>query len=180
MSRDGSACQRRETELTLAEAHSILEPFFRASKQLFVDLGLSRLSRTRFEIDSGLHDTPRHFAACTEDGRTVFAAPELADMPFEFVVGIFAHECGHAADFLYPGEFALGAGKVIRRELDGDAVSDTQRIRWMKAWEARDADVVELTADGIAEQVWGKPIGYGGPCLLQNFRSGPRRPKGLR
>lgn len=173
-----SACPTLETDLTLAEAHGILFPFFDAVRALFLEHGFTRLKPVEFSVSRAMHDTPRHFAACLTTGRHILVAPELAELDHPFVTGILAHECGHAVDFLYPVEFALGPGGVIRRDRAGE--TDTQWIRWTKTWEARSDDVVEQTADGIAESVWGTPIGYAGPCLLQNFRTGPLRPAGLR
>jgi hypothetical protein len=109
----------------------------------------------------------------------LIVAPEMADLPSETVLAILAHELGHAVDFLYPGEFALGKDrKVMRRDLDG--VDDQQRQRWVRGWQKRDDDAVEFTADGIAELVYGIPIGYCGPCKIQCFDRGQARPAGLR
>lgn len=172
------ASAEAETELSLDEALSILEPFFFEARALFLEAGFSRCKKTLLYVASSVHDTERHFAGCSEDGREIVAAPELAELPYQFVVGIFAHELGHATDFLYPGEFALGREGVMRRSRED--TDDTQWLRWQRTWRARDADQVELTADGIAERVWGQPIRYAGPCLIQNFRTGTARPQGLR
>ena len=173
-----SACPELVTGLSLDEAHAVLEPFFLAARALFLERGLELCRRTRFFVADDMHDTPRHFAGCSADGREIVVAPELAELPYEFVVGILAHEFGHAADFLYPGEFALGRGGVVRRRRQD--VDETQWLRWQRTWDARDPDVIEVTADSIAELVWGQPIRYTGPCQLQNFRIGEARPHGLR
>lgn len=172
------ACTELSTELSLDEAYSVLEPYFLAVRDVFVAEGLTLVRRVQFHVESGLHDTPRHFGACSGDGRHIYAAPELAELPYEFAIGILAHECGHASDFLYPGEFALRADEVQRRLRD--SVSEKQWLRWQRSWDDRSDDVVEITADKIAEQVFGKPIGYRGPCMLQSFSGGTPRPRGLR
>ena len=153
-------------------ARLILEPYFEELQDRFVEAGLERVSKTKLRCKLGLHDTPRHFAGCLEDGTMIYAAPELVEMPTDSVLGILAHELGHAADFLYPGEFLLREDRVVRIE------PDKQR---MKGWRNRDEDTVEITADLIAEQVLGTSIGYRGPCHLQCLGfSGSPRPKGLR
>lgn len=168
-----------ETDLSLEEAFAVLEPFYLEIRKSFVDSGYDRVKRTRLYVAPGIHDSPRHFGACRDDGCAIIVAPELAELPYPFVIGILGHELGHATDFLYPGEFTLDKDRRSSRR-DMENVGDTQRARWMVTWEKRDADVVEYTADSIAEQVWGAPIGYAGPCLLQNFRVGNARPEGLR
>ena len=173
-----SACPKLATELTLDEAYGILLPFFAVARERFIAAGFTLLRKVEFFVAPEIHDSPRHFAACAETGKKILCAPELIELPSPYVVGILFHECGHAADFLYPGEFALGRSGVIRRQRD--AVSEGQWVRWQKSWSTRDADVVEQTADRIAESVHGEPIGYAGPCLLQNFRTGEARPQGLR
>lgn len=173
-----SACPKLETTVSLDEAYEILHPLFEEICKHFVAEGFLLVKKVGFYVAPAIHDTPRHFAACAETGKKILCAPELVELPHPFVTGILYHECGHAVDFLYPGEFALGKGGVIRRRRDD--VSETQWLRWQKTWGARDADVVEKTADGIAEIVKGESIGYAGPCMLQNFRTGEARPQGLR
>jgi len=173
-----SACPKLETAVTLDEAYGILLPFFEVARERFLEAGFALLSKVEFYVAPEIHDSARHFAACAETGKKILCAPELVELPHPYVTGILFHECGHAADFLYPGEFALGRGGIMRRRRAD--VSDGQWLRWQKSWGARDADVVEQTADGIAGLVKGEPIGYAGPCLLQNFRTGEARPQGLR
>lgn len=172
-----SACPKLETTVTLDEAHGILLPCFECVRERFLE-HFPLLKKVEFFVANGLHDTARHFGACSGDGKKILCAPEMVELQHPFVAGILAHECGHAVDFLYPGEFALGRGGVIRR--DRKSVTEGQWLRWQKAWLDRDDDVVEQTADGIAEKVYGEPIGYAGPCKLQNFRTGEARPQGLR
>ena len=173
-----SACPVLETSLTLDEAHGVLIGFFEAMRSDFLKSGLLLVKKVEFFVAPEMHDTERHFAACSENGKKILCAPELAELDYSFVIGIMAHEFGHATDFLYPVEFFLGKEGVERRSRASE--SETQWIRWTKTWEKRSYDVVEKTADGIAEKVLGMPIGYAGPCKLQNFRTGEARPQGLR
>lgn len=175
------ACPELVTNVSLEEAEAILDPYFSAVRERFLEAGLERVTRPRLIVQRWVHDSPRHFAACREDGSEIVVAPELVELPQEILVGIAAHEFGHATDFLYPGEFWLGRGdKVTRRTLD-DAGSETQWVRWQRAWRERSEDVVERVADGVASSVMGTPIGYLGPCWLQSFTGpGVPRPRGLR
>ena len=174
-------CGALTTDVDLEEALAILEPYFEAVRERFVEVGLDRVTRTRLSVRPWVHDSPRHFGACRDDGSEIILAPELVELSQELVVGIIAHEFGHAADFLYPGEFWLGRGDgVVRKSLE-EAGSETQWARWQRAWGERDHDVVERVADAIASSVMGAPIGYLGPCLLQAFSlRGVPRPEGLR
>lgn len=177
-----SAARCEESELpplAPAEALRVVRPYFEAVREVYLAYGLSALKRTELRVDPKMHDTPRHFAACRDDARLILVAPEIADLPVSTLLGILAHEFGHAADFAYAGEWALRHRKVVRRDLE--EAGDEQRRRWLGGWEARDDDAVELTADAIAELVTGERIGYQGPCLLQTLGGpGPRRPRGLR
>jgi len=155
------------------EARLILEPYFEELQEKFIDAGLERISETRLRCNSDMHDTPRHFAGCLEDGKHIYAAPELIEMPEATVMGILAHELGHAADFLYPGEFVLRGNEVVHM-----GPPDRHRLQ---GWRKRDEDTVEVVADLIAGQVLGTNIGYRGPCHLQSLGvGGCSRPKGLR
>jgi hypothetical protein len=173
------------------EAEIVLDPYFEAVRVRFIEAGLRRTEKTKLEIDKGAHDKLRHFAAARDDGRLVIVAPEFADLPEDQVVAILAHELGHAADFLYPGRFQLAAGELIdwpsrswseearKRKLeDPDAREAFNRAR---QWSDRPKDEVERTADAIATLVFGRPIRYTGPCMLQSFSRGSSpRPLGLR
>lgn len=176
------ACALAEAELptplTTDEALSVVEPYFEEMRRLYLDAGLRRVAETKLYCAPWMHDTPRHFAGCRDDGKVIVFAPELADQDEAVVAGILAHELGHAADFLYPGEFALRGREVVRRARE--AAGDEQWQRWVRGWQGRDDDAVELTADGIAEWVTGARIGYSGPCHLQVFNRGVARPMGLR
>lgn len=167
--------------LSLEEAFVVLEPYFEAVREDYLAHGLVKTKRTRLFIAPGMHDSPRHYGACKDDGSAILLAPELADMPEPIVLAIIAHELGHASDFLYPGEFVLGkTGPAQRRAPQAEGDRDKQWSRWLKSWHKRDDDVVELTADAVAERVMGVAYGYQGPCLLQSFDSALARPMGLR
>ncbi len=165
--------------LSLEEAYAVLEPYVEVIRDEYKAFGLTKVKRVRLFISPEMHDTPRHFAACKDDGSAVFFAPELADAPDAIVLAIIAHEFGHAADFLYPGEFVLGdGGPALRR--DPKLTEPKQWSKWLKAWHKRDDDVVELTADAIAHRVMGVPYGYQGPCNIQSYDAVMPRPLGLR
>jgi len=161
------------------DALLILEPYFEAGQAAFAEAGMPKVRRTRLYVAPWIHDSPRHFAACREDGLAVLVAPELVELPEETVGAILAHELGHAADFLYPGEFMLGREReAVRR--NAEAFGEREWARWMRRWQRRDDDAVEMTADAIAELGVGRRIGYLGPCQLQVFDRGLARPQGLR
>jgi hypothetical protein len=171
-------CHDIETDLEPAEALAIIEPYFRAVQEKYELAGYTAIRRTLLKCDKTRHDTPRTFAACRDDGLRIVVAPELAELNHEIVIGILAHECGHATDFLYPAEFVFTGTDALRR--DRDAETDKQWRKFLRAWKQRDTDAVELTADAIAEAVLGVPIGYRGPCMLQSLGVGVARPIGLR
>ncbi len=173
-----ATCLDLTTDVSIDEADAILEPYFSAVRERFLEAGLD-IAKTKMSVRSWAHDSARHFAACREDGSEIVLAPQLVELNQEIVVGILAHEFGHATDFLYAGEFWIGRGGVTRRTRE-DAGSDTQWVRSCRAWSERDEDVVERVADAIASSVMGIPIGYLGPCYLQSFTGGVRRPVGLR
>lgn len=181
-------CPDTTTTATLEEAKAMLEPYFLAARERFVRAGFSKVIRASFKVTGSMHDTARHFAGTRDDGLVIQVAPEMVELAEEFVVAIMAHELGHATDFLYPGEFVLGRDEELVRRRRAGSVTDEgeddaeakQWKRWLRMWKERDAYVVEKTADVIAEHVWGKPIGYQGPCLLETFEGGVPRPVGLR
>jgi len=167
------------TPLAPEEAYVVLEPYFNVVREEYVKYGLKLCRRTRLFVAPGMHDSPRHFGACKDDGSMILLAPELADVPDTVMLAIMAHELGHATDFLYPGEFVLGDGGPALRRSKRDT-DDKQWSKWLKAWHRRDDDVIELTADAIAERVMGAPYGYQGPCAIQSFDAVRARPMGLR
>jgi hypothetical protein len=165
-------CAETSTELSPREARLVLEPYYEALQERYAEAGLERVQDTKLRCSPELHDTPRHFAGCQTDGAVIYVAPQLVELPESTVMGILAHELGHAADFLYPAEFLLRGDQVVLVEPD--------KYR-RKGWKQRDDDTVELVADAIAELVLDTQIGYRGPCQLQNLGvGGVRRPKGLR
>lgn len=168
-----------EEVLSADEAHAVIEPYFEAIREDYLAHGLVKCKRTRLFVAPAMHDTERHFGACKDDGSAILIAPELADAPVAVVLAILAHEFGHATDFLYPGEFVLGAEGPALRRAQKEA-EEKQWSKWLKAWHKRDDDVVELTADAIAERVMGVAYGYQGPCWIQSFDARAARPMGLR
>jgi hypothetical protein len=168
-------------------AREILAPHFDAVKDVYAAFcpepghaPLARAAETKFVIDPKQHDTERHFAACRDDGLKMIFAPQIVDLPVDTLVAILAHEFGHALDFLYPGHWVTpprGPGLAV---WIGDPSATKQGRAWRKLWEDRDTDRVEWAADGIAQAVTGKKLGYCGPCMLQCFAGGVERPEGLR
>ncbi len=175
-----SECQFVSTDLSNEEAHLILEPYFDAVRQEYLAAGLDRCQQTRLCIDPSMHDTARHFAACQDDGKLILLAPELAEQPESVVLAIVAHELGHAADFLYPGEFALRHEDEPALRRSPSSMKAKHWHRWLRDWERRDGDLVEVTADAIAHYALGVRYGYLGPCLIQSFGATGLRPVGLR
>lgn len=172
----------------MSSDRAILEPLFLESVAAFQEAGLDRVKRVRLVVTSDAHDSARHFAACRTDGRQILIAPEATKLDVDTVAAIFCHELGHAADYLYPGRYLL----------IGEELTEWHHPDWapgapdphpreahnrMRQWEHRDDDNVERTADAIAEHIIGRPIYYGGSCILQTFD--PRgavypRPAGVR
>ncbi len=175
--------------LELDEAAHVLQPYYEAVQARFVDYGLRRVARTRLTIDPSAGDKGRHFAACRDDGLVIIVAPDLADQAEDFVIGILAHELGHAADHSYPCRYQLADETLIEWEhpdwsenARGKAEPDARALfNRSRQWEKRGPDEIELTADAIAGRVMERPIRYAGPCMLQSFRRGTApRPVGLR
>lgn len=165
-------------------AAAVLEPHFFAVRDAFIDFevepgrNLSRLKRTRMVVDPGVHDSPRHFAQCREDGLLIKLAPEAADLPVETLVAILVHEFGHATDFAYPGNWVTPARGQDALWI-GDRTDKPAR-KWRRLWLERSDDQVEWAADAIATSVTGLEVQYCGPCLVQCFSGGKPRPEELR
>lgn len=185
----GERCEFIRSELSCDEALAVLDPFFEAVREVFVaherqNGGSSRMQHVRVECAPWLHDTPRHFAGATEDGRRILVTPELVELPEETVVAILAHEFGHAMDFCYPARYVWTQDGLILQSTVLTVTSDKRHVQAvgaaMRQWRDRDSDAVERTADAIAEHVTGRSIGYTGPCLLQSLDIGVARPVGLR
>lgn len=175
------ACVETTTLLDCAAAFAVLEPYFLATREVFVATD-NRAKRVRMLCATDAHDAPRHFAGCSEDGRLIVVAPQMVELPEKTVAGIFAHELGHALDFARPAEYVVVADELRRVPWpQGTEKPDNQeRVARMRQWRDRDHDTVERTADAIAEWVMGVKIGYSGPCLLQSLGEGRSRPIGLR
>jgi len=169
-------------EFDTEEAASIVAPCFDAVRDVFVahvlepGVKLDRLRRTKLLIDSGAHDSERHFAGCRTDGRQIELAPQAADLPLETLTAILAHEFGHAADFSYPAQFRLVARYQAAQ---WRALPDRGAPRKVAAWQDRSDDQIEWTADAIAYLVTGRQVGYCGPCMVQCW-NGVDRPRDLR
>jgi len=181
-------CPDTKTGISNDEAFVVLEPYYAAAREIFEiyererwPTQKARLPRVRLEIARWIHDSPRHFAATADDGSHVIVAPEMTELPEQTVLAIFSHEFGHAIDMIYAPEFFLVDGELRWVPIPGDDDRAGQaRVARMKQWERRDRDTVEMLADAIAEHVTGTSIGYSGPCLLQSFGRGEKRPAGLR
>lgn len=181
-----AACVLEPSTLSDDEAYFVLEPFFMETRELFVASGLVRCRATELEIAAWVRDAPRHFAACSEDGKSIVLSPDLADRSVEEVAAVVAHEFGHAADFLYPGRFLLADDELVQRwdgAWDARKAVDDERAAYNRRmqWERRTADEVERSADLVATFVTGRQIRYAGPCRLQTYGPGVApRPRGLR
>lgn len=169
------------------DAYAVLEPYFLVARQIFVDYceekGLGKgVERTTFECREDIHDSPRHFAAASVDGRKIYAAPELADQSEDTVAAIFAHEFGHICDHRYPAHWVLVDEKLVflGSVEPNDKRSEQARVARMRQWEKRDDHEVEVLADKIAEDATGSRIGYCGPCMLQGLNRGTPRSKDIR
>jgi hypothetical protein len=174
-------CKRTYTDLSEEEVYVILEPYFDVAKGFYSPI-FKNIKNTRFEVSREAHDSSRHFAGCSEDGRLIVLAPQLVELSEDVVVAIILHELGHALDFLNPGTFIVERDKLViypdsRLE---DKRQIQAKIARQKNWDNRDPYTVELTADLIAEKATGNRIGYVGPCYLQALNRGVARPKNLR
>jgi hypothetical protein len=167
-------------------AASVVQPHFDAVRDVFLEHTpapgetLGMLARTRFEIDTEIHDSRRHFAATRDDGLLMMFAPGIVDLDLETLAAILAHEFGHATDFLYPARWLTpmdGPGKAAWIPV---GTPPKLSARWSKLWKDRTRDQVEWAADGIGEAVTGKPIRYCGNLLLQCFTGTKERPRWLR
>ena len=180
------ACPEVRPALSVEEAEAVIDPYFLAVQEVFVGAGLTKCKKVRLEIAPWLHDSPRHFAACETSGRLIITAPEFAELPEGTLLAIMSHEFGHAVDFLYPGEFVLvDDGELVRMPAVPAKLvnkkAEQANLARSKAWEKRDKDTIERSADAIAEMATGHTIGYCGPCELQCFDRGHRpRRAGLR
>ena len=181
-------CRNIEYDVVEPEvAASVIRPYFDAVRDTFASFvpvpscgPMAKLADVVFVVNEKRHDTPRHFAACRNDGKQLEFAPQFVELPVATMVAILAHEFGHAADFAYPAHWRIQPGGPGLAEWIGDPQESKWGRNWAKSWESRSPDQVEWTADGIATVVTGRSIGYCGPCTLQCFDQGILRPKGLR
>jgi hypothetical protein len=120
----------------------------------------------------------------------ILCAPEIVvAIDVEQMVAILAHEFGHASDMAYPGQWVvIGPGREHQKAVWIGDSQDRHAVQWReRLWHERSRDVIEWTADAIAELVTRRLIHYCGDCILQCFtpvKGAPkrytRRPKGLR
>lgn len=170
----------------MENARPLLDPLFREAQAAFVDAGFPRVKRVRLFVTEEVRDNRRHFAACRTDGLEMLVAPELVLLDVDSAAAVIAHEFGHAVDFLYPGRFLLVDGKLhewTHPDWSKGAAEPHARFAQnrVRQWTSRSSDAVERTADAIAEHAMGRPISYGGDCMIQTFDHGIRpRPAGLR
>lgn len=175
-----TACPDTTTDVSDEEALLILAPYFEAVQERYCQRGLELCRNTRLRVDRKMHDTARHFAACDSTGKQILLAPEMVELPEDTVLAIVAHELGHACDFLYPGYFALRGESEPALWREPSSMKSKHWHKWLKDWDRRDDDAVELTADAIAHFALGVRYGYRGPCLIQTFGATRLRPVGLR
>lgn len=180
-------CVVAEGSLSCEDVRTIIEPYFRVVQAEFVAFecdrwGDSRVAKTRLKCSEEAHDTPRHFAGCLDDGSMIVVAPNAVDLPERTLLGILAHEFGHALDFCRPAELAVDplAFEARVRRLPTSPKKERVLANRYRQWSARDDDAVERHADAIAELVTGASIGYAGPCSLQTLGQHAKRPLGLR
>jgi hypothetical protein len=178
---------RRTTSLGAEAALEVIAPDLELVADAYGRYGLERLTEgleIHMTEDKALFQG-RTYAACRTDGRLLLLSPDLACLPRPMLQGILGHELGHAADYLYPGQWAQErSGRARMLDVSKKGVPTGEKPlpkRWLDDWHARDDDAIERMADAICECVMGVKIGYTGPCLLQTIGQGIRpRPPGLR
>lgn len=184
---DHAECVVTEGSLSCEDVRTIIEPYFRVVQAVFAAFegehwGESRVAKTRLKCSEDAHDTPRHFAGCLDDGSMIVVAPHAVDLPETTLLGILAHEFGHALDFCRPAELSVDplAFEARVRRLPTSAKKERVLSNRYRQWKSRDDDAVERHADAIAELVTGASVGYSGPCSLQTLGEPTARPWGLR
>jgi hypothetical protein len=155
----------------------VLETVWEHVVERFREQGFAHPADARLSFDPTRHDSCRHFAATTTDGAEVLVAPALADMPYQTMLAILAHEAGHVEDLCCPGVWWFRNGRLLRSEFPSKGAR-----KLVRAWEERSDDEVERVADALAEVALGQKIGYVGHsgCLVQFVGRGKKRPTGLR
>lgn len=191
----GLICPTPQTNLDLQTARAIIEPYFVAAQEIFAEYARSAHGSGKIvkrvhlecypwrELHEDLGFGVRNFAATSEDARVVVVAPEIVELPPETVAAIMGHEFGHVLDYAFPADYALAGDELLRwrgQVPNDDPRAEQARVARIRQWERRESDTVEATADKIASHVTGQLISYSGPCLLQTFDRGIRRPQGLR
>lgn len=190
---------------------SVLTPYFEACRDLAVEnmhkacgirpsACLVRKARLIVDPHAG---GGRHYAMTHTESLSVHVAPDMVDLPEPTILGLFAHEFGHVADYAYPGSFVWAEESSADTHWIGTEPADKARAwrrfygrsratsrsesddalpcaNWMRAWEDRSDDEIEWTADAIALFLLETRVGYAGPCLLQTLGGGRPRPRGLR
>jgi hypothetical protein len=157
-----------------------IEPYFDAVKDRFASYSpepgkrLTKVDSVVYVVEPSVHDSPRHFAACREDGGLILLAPEVVDLDLETFLAITGHEFGHACDFLYPAQWVTNGDSTAKAIWIG-ARSDKRARQWFGIWNSRSRHQVEVAADSIARTVLGKPIHYCGECNVQCFRGTKKR-----
>lgn len=168
------------------ETRAVIEPYFEAVRERFIKYGLKRADKAKLDVSQKVRTSKRHYAATRDDGMLVIVCAELCELGEDEVVGILAHEMGHAVDYLYPARFQLSLGELIdwpspSWSREAGEQDDRGTYNRMRQWEDRNHELIERTADAVASLVFERRIRYSGPCLLQTFERGQApRPVGLR
>ena len=157
----------------------------------------------RLRIDSGWHDTCRHYAGARTDGKVLVVAPEIVDLPDVQISAVLAHEAGHFVDFDSPARYYFRPPAEVKARTGARAVCISDDVptplvpaliwfkelpdgkalgKYLREWKERSDDEIERVADAIASYVMGEKISYTGrpSCLVQTFGIGIERPLGLR
>lgn len=135
----------------ISKVQKAFDKWFDRVEQKFPDFGLLEL-----HSDVKAHDGGRHFAYCKDgDPLAIAFAPEAEDLPETNVLGLMAHEFGHAIDFRY--------GKDELQKQLGKLPQD-----------------IEKRADAIANAIFNITIKYDQNLVQCISCKGVPRPKGLR
>jgi len=162
-----------------------LEPYYDAVRDKFAEYEpepgkrLIRVDKIVYVVEPAVHDSPRHFGACSEDGRLILFAPEIIDLEDEEALALIAHELGHACDFLYPAQWVTTGDPDAKATWIGKR-DDKQARKWFSLWSSRSRHQVEVSADSIARTILNKPIRYCGDCDVQCFRGTKKRSEEIR
>lgn len=158
----------------------LIEPYFDAVRDRFAlyepepGKRLTKVDKIVFVVEPAVRDSSRHYAACSEDGRLILLAPEVASLDLETFLALAGHELGHACDFLYPAKWVTNGDPDAKAVWIGDR-DNKQARQWFSLWSSRSRHQVEVSADSIARTVLGKPIRYCGECDVQCFRGTKKR-----